>query len=285
MAVVIESLQMSGGLERRVADSEVTPRGRKPAQGEPVIDRAFALLSAFNPNRRSLSLTDLARLSGQPTSTTLRLANRLVAWGALERRADGRYVVGLRMWQVGALAPRSMGLRQVALPHMTDLVEATHENVLLVVLDGDKGLIVERLSGHLATFMPYSATGEIPLYFTASGLVLLAHASPTLQEAVLAGPMPMPPSRTPADPREVRRQLAEGRRDGAVIIRAVPTSATPAVASAAVAIRSKGQVVAALSVVMHGHGNEPTSLLPALRVAASAIARGLDQVPAPIVSL
>ena len=260
-------------------------RGQKPPKSDPVIDRALALLAAFTPSRRSLSLTDLARLTDQPTSTTLRLANRLVAWGALERGQDGKFVVGLRVWQVGALAPRSMGLRQVALPHMTDLVEATHENILLVVLNGDKGLIVERLSGHLATFMPYSATGEIPLYFTTSGLVLLAHASPTLQEAVLAGPMPMPPSRIPADPKEVRRQLADARRDGAFIIKAVPSSATPAVASAAVAIKSKGEVVAALSVVMHGHGSDPGSLLPALRVAASAISRGLDQGPAPIVNI
>lgn len=260
-------------------------RGQKPPKSDPVIDRALALLSAFTPSRRSLSLTDLARLTEQPTSTTLRLANRLVAWGALERREDGKFVVGLRMWQVGALAPRSMGLRQVALPHMTDLVEATHENVLLVVLDGNRGVIVERLSGHLATYMPYSATGEIPLYFTTSGLVLLAHASPTLQEAVLAGPMPMPPSRTPAVPREVRRQLAEARRDGACVIKAVPSSATPAVASAAVAIKSKGEVVAALSIVMHGHGSDPGAMLPALRVSAAAIARQLEQDPQPIVNL
>lgn len=269
-----------------MADATSRPaRGQKPPKSDPVVDRALALLAAFSPNRRSLSLTDLARLTHQPTSTTLRLANRLVAWGALERRQDGKFVVGLRMWQVGALAPRSMGLRQVALPHMTDLAEATHENVLLVVLDGDKGLIVERLSGHLATFMPYSATGEIPLYFTASGLVLLAHASPTLQEAILAGPMPMPPARTPADPKYVRQQLAAARREGAIVIKAVPSSATPAVASAAVAIKSKGEVVAALSIVMHGHGSDPAALLPALRVSANAIARGLEHDPAPVVNL
>lgn len=271
---------------RSVADVSARPgRGQKPPKSDPVIDRALALLAAFTPSRRSLSLTDLARITTQPTSTTLRLANRLIAWGALERQQDGKYVVGLRVWQVGALAPRSMGLREVALPHMTDLVEATHENVLLVVLNGEKGLIVERLSGHLATFMPYSATGEIPLYFTASGLVLLAHASPTVQEGILAAPMPMPPGRTLADPKYVRQQLAAARRDGAVVIKAVPSSSTPAVASAAVAVKHKGEVVAALSVVMHGHGSDPAALLPALRVAASAISRGLEHGPAPIVNL
>lgn len=95
----------------------------------------------------------------------------------------------------------------------------------------------------------------------------------------------MPPSRVPADPKFVRQQLAQARRDGAFVIKAVPSSATPAVASAAVAIKSKGEVVAALSIVMHGHGSDPAGLLPALRVSANAIARELEREPAPIVNL
>ncbi len=252
-------------------------RGRKPSRGEPVIDRAFALLGAFSTSRRSLALAELARACGQPASTTLRLANRLIAAGALERREDGRFVIGLRLWEMGALAPRGMGLRQVALPHMTDLVEATHENVLLAVLDGNRGLIIERLSGHQAAYMPFAATGDIPLYYTSAGLVLLAFAPAMLQEQVLLEPMTMAPDPVPASPREVRARLAQIRRDGFCLVKAVPLSATPPVASAAVPITRGGhEVIAALSVVMHGQGAEPSTLLPSLRAAATAIARELD---------
>jgi hypothetical protein len=31
-------------------------RGGRPARGEPVLDRAFRILTAFNPDRRSFSL-------------------------------------------------------------------------------------------------------------------------------------------------------------------------------------------------------------------------------------
>ncbi len=74
-----------------------------------MVDRAFALLSAFRADRRTLSLSELSRLSGQPTSTAHRLASRLVEWGALERLPDGRYVVGLRLLEVASLAPRGHG--------------------------------------------------------------------------------------------------------------------------------------------------------------------------------
>ena len=72
-------------------------RGRRPPQGDPVVDRAFALLAAFDAGHRSLSLGELSRRSGIPTSSTLRLAGRLMAWGALERGPDGLYRVGGRL--------------------------------------------------------------------------------------------------------------------------------------------------------------------------------------------
>src|SRR5689334_15700264 len=54
--------------------------------GDPVIERAFTLLSGFDPAHRVLSLSELARRSGLPTSSALRLARQLVSQGALERR-------------------------------------------------------------------------------------------------------------------------------------------------------------------------------------------------------
>jgi DNA-binding IclR family transcriptional regulator len=85
-------------------------RGKRPPQGDPEVDRAFALLGAFDARRRSMTLGELARRSGIPTSSTLRLAGRLVAWGALERDAEGQYSIGLRLWEVASLAPRAQGL-------------------------------------------------------------------------------------------------------------------------------------------------------------------------------
>ena len=125
-------------------------RGKRPPQGDPVVDRALALLAAFDDGHRRLTLSDLARRAGTPLSTTRRLAERLVAWGALERAAAGGYVVGLRLWEVGSLAPRALGLREVAMPFMDDLYEATRQHVLLAVLDGDAALLVERRSSRSA---------------------------------------------------------------------------------------------------------------------------------------
>src|SRR4051794_9250092 len=125
-------------------------RGRRPPQGEPVVDRALSLLEAFDVGRRYLTLAELSRRTGMPASSALRLASRLQAWGALERGDDGRFSIGLRLWEVASLAPRGQGLRQVALPFMRDLEEVTRQHVLLAVRDGADALLVERLSAHQA---------------------------------------------------------------------------------------------------------------------------------------
>ena len=137
-------------------------RGKRPPEGEPVVDRAFALLAAFDAGHRVLTLRELSRRSGIPVSSALRLAGRLLAWGALERDEDGRYSVGLRLLEVAALAPRGHGLRQVALPFMSDLAAVTHQHVQLAVREGFEATLVERFSSHAAVPVQYRVGGKLP---------------------------------------------------------------------------------------------------------------------------
>jgi len=95
----------------------------------------------------------------------------LSAWGGLERGADGRYRIGLRLWEVGALAPRGLGLREAAMPFLEDLYEVTKQNVQLAVLDGTEVVYLERLSGRPKGFGGLSGAAATPMHATGVGLV------------------------------------------------------------------------------------------------------------------
>ena len=248
-------------------------RGQKPPQGDPVIDRAFGLLEVFDPAHQYLTLGDLSRRSGIPKSSALRLAGRLQAWGALERGSDGRFCIGLRLWEVAALAPRGHGLRQVALPFMGDLEEVTRHHVLLAVREGDEALMVERLSSHSAVPALYRAGGRLPLHSTGVGLVLLAFAEPAYQERILGRPLMHLPEKIPVSAAALRRTLAEIRLQGMSTFRR--HSPGPIVSVAAPVHDATGTVVAALSVVVPAENAEPRLLGPAVRTAARGISRGL----------
>ena len=248
-------------------------RGKRPPHGDPVVDRALSLLAAFDAGHRSLSLGELARRSGIPTSSTLRLAGRLVAWGALERGKDGRFTVGLRLWEVASLAPRGHGLRQIAMPFMGDLEEVTRQHVLLAVRDGEEALLVERLSSYQAMPVLYRVGGRLPLHSTGVGLVLLAFAESAFQERVLAQPLVHEPEKVAVSPAALRRTLAEVRREGLATIRR--RAPEPLVTVAAPIFGADDQIAAALSVVVPAENAEPRLLGPAVRTAARSISRGL----------
>jgi DNA-binding IclR family transcriptional regulator len=235
--------------------------------------KVLAVLGAFTRERPALTLSDISRAVDVPLSTAHRLVGELCGWGALERDVDGRYRVGLRIWELGALAPRGLGLREAALPFMEDLYEVTHENVQLAVRDEDEVVFVERFAARDAVVVLTRVGGRFALPPTGVG-----HAPLEVQERVLATPLERYTRYTITDPRELRRVLAEVRRTGvAVSDRQVTTDAV----SVAAPVEVRGSVVAALSVVVRGNSAAAVrSMTPGVRAAARGISRTLDRAAA-----
>ncbi|MFD2420448.1 IclR family transcriptional regulator [Amycolatopsis pigmentata] len=239
-----------------------------------MIDRAFALLSAFDSDHRALTLAELAQRSGIPRSSALRLAGSLVRVGALERLEDGRYVVGLRLLETASLAPRGHGLRAVAMPYMEDLFHVTRQHVLLAVRDQGEALLVERLSALDADPVRYRVGGRLPLTCTGVGLVLLAFAPTAVQTQAIDTYRPGQGDDHIRDGSDLRRMLAEVRRGDCAIGR---QSHPWPVCTVAAPIRNADQVVAALSVVVPSANHPDTAYGPAIRATALAISRRLTE--------
>jgi DNA-binding IclR family transcriptional regulator len=255
------------------AFAPLAARGGRPAQGEPVIDRAFRILTAFGPDHRSLSLTALSLQAGLPKASALRIIRKLVEWSALERAQNGEYVVGLRLLEVASLAPRGHGLRATALPYLEDLHHSTGQHVLLAVREGQEAILVERLSARQAGRVLYRVGGRMPLHSTGVGLVLLAHAPPQVQEEVLAGDLTLRPENAWRSEHDLRSQLADIRWQGVGIVsRQWPEPVT----SVAVPIYGRhGQTVAAISVVASSEQVEAPTLRPAVVAIGRAISRAM----------
>ena len=246
-------------------------------------DRLLSVLASFDHGHPALTLTDIGRRAGLSLSTAHRLVGELTRWGALERDASGTYHVGLRLWELAALAPRGPALRQVALPYLEDLYEATHENVQLAVRDGREVVYTEWLSGRSAVGVHIRVGGRWPLHATGVGLALLAHSAPAFQDTYCAGPLAAFTPYTITEPALLRRTLAEVRRTGvAVSDRQITRDAL----SVAAPVRDPtGTVTAAISVVVPESGARVPVLVPAVRLAGRGISRALGWHPAPEIPL
>lgn len=240
--------------------------------GPSVTSRVLAILGSFSHERDRLLLTELSQRAGLPMSTAHRLVAELVAWGALERESDGRYRIGLRLWEIGSLAPLGPALRDLAMPFVEDVCQATGENVQLAVLDGTDAVYVERISGRKAVHVVTRLGSRLPLHATGVGLVLLAHAPLELRQQVLARPLVPFTPHTVTDPDELRRILDEVRRRGyAVSDRQIEVVSR----SVAAPVRGRADtVVAALSVVVPA-SSPAAEFVPVVVSAARGISRSL----------
>ncbi|MFC6087050.1 IclR family transcriptional regulator [Sphaerisporangium aureirubrum] len=244
--------------------------------------RLLSILGVFDVENVALSLSEISRRTGLTLSTTHRLVNELRSWGALSRDEDGRYSIGLRVLELGTLAPQELELREVALPFLGDLQHATRANIHLAVADGHDVIYVESLRAREAVPVPSRIGGRWPMHATSTGLVLLAFSPWDFQEEVLSSELRRFTDHTLTDPGVLRHKLAEVRTSGVAIMQNHLTDNAMAIA---VPIRgARDCVVAAVGITVETGSASPHSLVPALRTAARGVSRVLAAPPADVVA-
>ncbi len=180
--------------------------------GRTVTSKALALLGAFEQGPTALSLSDLAAHADVPLPTAHRLVGELVAWGALERDEQGRYSVGLRLWEVAQNAGRQ--LRDTARPHLQDLFSLTHETSHIAIREGDEALYIDRIYGSTRVPRASRVGGRLPLHATAVGKVLLAFEEDWVRDAYLSHGLEAATRHTHVNPGRLAAELRKVRDEG-----------------------------------------------------------------------
>lgn len=234
------------------------------------LDRAAAILGAFDATHRELTLAALVARCGLPRSTTHRTASTMIRLGWLDKPHD-RYRIGNRLFEISSLAPIRHELREAVLPFLQDLHTATRTTVQLGVLDGTQVLVVEKITGHRPMPMLSQAGGLIPAHCSGLGRAILAYSDAATVDAVIgAGLAPRTP-RTLTTPTALLRELAAipdrgwaaDREEGNIGVSCV----------AAPVFGPLGDVVAALSVTGPTAQVKADRSGPAVRLAAAAASR------------
>src|SRR5436190_3820040 len=242
--------------------------GSSPGMGG--LERAAAILGAFDATHRELSLAALVARSGLPRSTAHRTADKMLRLGWLDKPED-RYRIGNRLFEVSGLAPIRHELREAVLPYLQELYHATRTTVQLGVLSGAQILVVEKISGHRPLPMLSQVGGMIPAHCSALGRAVLAYSDAATVQAVIDAGLERRTPRTITTPTALRRELAAIPDRGWAVDREEGNIGVSCVA--APIFGPHGGVVAALSVT------GPSALVrsdragPAVRMAAAAASR------------
>jgi DNA-binding IclR family transcriptional regulator len=243
---------------------------RRTGDQRTAVGRSLFVLRAFDEGHRSLTLSQISRRALVPLPTAHRLVGELVGARLVTRRPGGMYEIGAGLWRLGLLSAPTT-LREVAQPHLQDLVASTGYTVHLAVLEGSSAMVVERLSGTRTVSTRHRPGALLPLHCTAVGKALLGYAADDVVQEVMATLRQHTPF-TITDPRVLSRQLADVRRTG--IARSAQEHRLGVSSLAVPVFGDDDSAVAAVAVIAPLTSPRITESLPPMMAAAAAIAEG-----------
>jgi IclR family pca regulon transcriptional regulator len=211
--------------------------------------RGLDVLACFDADHREMSLSGVATAAGLARPTARRLLLTLEELGFV-RSAAGVFALTPKVLTLGMAYVGSLGLWDIARPHLTALVERTGESSSMAQLDGPDILYVARVSVPKLITLRVDIGTRFPAVQTSQGKVLLAALSPgdlarTLAQPSRAG---LPPY-IGRSPDRLRDELTEIRARGWAL---ADEELAPGVRSVAVPVRDRDGVVrAAMNVTVH----------------------------------
>ena len=251
-------------------------RTNKPAQRTlHSVDKALALLWAFEGAQAELGVVELARRTGINASTVSRLLGSLVAGGLVEyNRNTGHYHLGLV--RLASLVTGRLDLRATARPHLDALVASTHETANLSIFGGEQAMTVDFVPSPRTVVSVVQLGRPSLVHCTSVGKLLLAFQPAAVRERALAGPLPRFTPRTIVQPEVLRAELVRIREQGYAMAEEEREPELNAIA--APVYGAQGQVVAALGLQGPAHRFDHATMLralPVLRKEAAALSREL----------
>jgi IclR family pca regulon transcriptional regulator len=247
-------------------------RGHGPDFVE-ALARGLDILAAFGAEYRRMSLSEVAGAAGLARPTARRLLLTLEELGYVRSRG-GTFELTPRVMSLGMAYVSSLGLWDIARPHLEALVARTGESSSMAQLDGSDIVYVARVSVPKLIALRVDIGTRFPAVQTSQGKVLLAALPPDQVAAVIAQPSRsgLPPYiGRPAG--TLRDELAEIRARGWAL---ADEELAPGVRSVAVPVRDgTGTVRAAMNVTVHAAETTTQRLvhdhLPALLTTAGEI--------------
>jgi len=144
----------------------------KSPSGSQTLFRGLDLLDMVAESG-TIALPALAKQLGLTRSTTHRLATALVERRLLSQAPREGYSLGSKLLELGYLASQQMDLPRIARPHLERLWEDTEDTVHLGVLDDDRALYLDKLTGRRRINISSRVGDRQPIRSTGLGKALV----------------------------------------------------------------------------------------------------------------
>jgi DNA-binding IclR family transcriptional regulator len=138
-------------------------------------EKTLDILDLFSLETRQLTVSQIAEMLNQPTSSVYRHLRILKEKGFIVESNAGEYKLGYRFLEMAKIVRSQNSISSIALPIMRHLSIETEETSILTIVSGLNAVSLETVN----TLQPIKVTAEhgkiLPLYGGASSKALLAY--------------------------------------------------------------------------------------------------------------
>ena len=118
------------------------------------VAKALRLLDLLMEAHQPLTLAALSEQTGWPKSTIHGLLSTMRESAVVDRQSDGRYCLGVRLFEYGCAVGASWSVSDLAKPHLQHLASVTGQSVFLSMLNRSEVITIEQVQSraglHLA---------------------------------------------------------------------------------------------------------------------------------------
>ena len=138
------------------------------------VAKAIRLLDLLTAAGQPASLTELYQKTGWPKSTIHGLLSTMREAGLIEQNANGRYWLGIRLFEYGCAVSNAWDISAIARPYMQELSDALGESVFLSVLDRAAVVTLAEVESRASLRVVSEIGARLPIHCTSQGKLFLA---------------------------------------------------------------------------------------------------------------
>lgn len=179
------------------------------------VAKAIHLLDLLTEAAQPISLTELYQKTGWPKSTIHGLLSTMRESGLIEQTANGKYWLGIRLFEYGCAVSNAWDIGAIARPYMQTLCETLGESIFLSVLDRGSVVTLAEEESRASLRVVSEVGARLPLHCTSQGKLFLAFSTQAEARRILTyAPLQFHTPRTLLTYEQFLPELARIRNQG-----------------------------------------------------------------------
>ncbi len=138
------------------------------------VAKALRLLDLLMEAHQPLTLAALSEQTGWPKSTIHGLLSTMRESAVGDQQSDGRYCLGVRLFEYGCAVGASWSVSDLAKPHLQHLASVTGQSVFLSLLNRSEVITIEQVQSRAGLRVVSEVGTRLPLHCTSQGKVFLS---------------------------------------------------------------------------------------------------------------